>query len=54
MLDRLDFEKLALIDLSLSPSVTDFISKSPVSESRKELLSVSRIPFRIEIMYVDA
>jgi hypothetical protein len=35
MVDRLDFEKLTLIDLSLSPSVGVFKSKSPVSESIK-------------------
>ena len=35
MLDRLDFEELAVIDLSVSPSVADFRSRSPVSESKK-------------------
>ena len=41
MLDRLDFEKFDLMDLTLSPSVANFISKSPVPES------VCTVPFRI-------
>jgi hypothetical protein len=43
MVDRLDFEELALknIDLSLSPSVADFRSESPVSESKKAPLTRS-------------
>jgi len=43
MMDRLDFEELALksIDLSLSPSVAHFRSESPVSESKKTPLSIS-------------
>ena len=47
-MDRLDFEELDLrsIDLSLSPSVAD-LSKSPVSESKKEPLSVRAVPFLI-------
>ena len=51
MMDRLDFEELALksIDLSLSPSVTDFRSESPVSESKKapSSPSVCTVPFLI-------
>jgi hypothetical protein len=45
MMDRLDFEELALknIDSSLSPSVADFKSESPVSESRKAPLSVRTV-----------
>lgn len=49
MLDRLDFEKLALIDLSLSPHVAEF--ESPVSESRKESLSVRTVPFHINHLH---
>ena len=49
MMDRLDFEELALksIDLSLSPSVAHFRSESPVSESKKAPLSVRTVPSRI-------
>jgi hypothetical protein len=49
MVDRLDFEELALksIDLSASPSVDHLGSESKVSESEKASLSVCTVPFRI-------
>ena len=45
MVDRIDFEELALknIDLSLSPSVAHFRSESPASESEKTPLSVRTV-----------
>ena len=52
MVDRLDFEESTLksVDLSLSPSVTDFKSESPESESEKAPLSVRTVPFRINLV----
>jgi hypothetical protein len=53
MVDGLDFEESALksIDLSLSPSVANFRSESPVSENKKAPLSVRTIPFLVNYVY---
>ena len=49
MMDRLDFEESALksVDLSLSPSVADFRSERPASESKRTPSNVRTIPSRI-------
>ena len=49
MMDRLDFEESALksVDMSLSPSVADFRSESPASESKKAPSNVRTILSRI-------